>query len=501
MAELHERIHELALTRSFFYPSNEMYGPTSGFYDYGPVGKLLKNKIEHLWRTVFIRAHGFHEVETPVLTPEAILKASGHVDSFADPVLECKMCKIKVRADAFVEREVKEFKWDGKLASLDSAIRENGLRCTSCKGEFAPAAMFNLMFKTGIGADNATAYGRPETAQGIFTSFLRVFRNHSAKLPIGIAQIGHSTRNEISPRKGLVRMREFTQMELEYFFNPSQPSMPGFSKIADEKMRILADGKIEWKTAKELVEQKQVPSEIMAYFLAIEWKFYKMCGLTEDKMHFRILDNEETPHYSKKNIDLEVETSYGIIEINGNADRGDFDLSQHARFSGQDTSVFIEEEKKKIVPNVFEASLGVDRLIFCIFEHTFKEKNEQKEWEWFDMPPVLAPYSVAVFPLMKKDGLAEKAHEIYETLRAEHEVLYSESGSIGKRYARADEIGIPLSITTDYNTLKDNTVTIRYRNTGKQVRIEINKINELVDALLNGETWGNIIEHYKLTYL
>jgi glycyl-tRNA synthetase len=476
MGELYERIHELALTRSLFYPSNEVYGGVAGFYDYGPVGKLIKNKIEELWRRMFIRELGAYEVETPIITPAAVLKASGHVDSFADPIVECKRCKVKIRADVFVEKEVKGFKWDGTLQSLDETIRDNGLRCPSCKGEFAPAAMFNLMFKTGIGPSNEPAYGRPETAQGIFTSFLRVFRNHGAKLPIGIAQIGHSVRNEISPRKGLIRMREFTQMEFEYFFNPSQTKMKGFSEVANERMRFLIDGELVWKTAVQVVEEEHATNEIMAYFLALEWKFYKACGLDENRMHFRILPKEETPHYSKKNIDLEVETSYGVIEINGNADRGDFDLLQHKKFSGQEFEVFVEEEKKKVMPHVFEASFGVDRLIFCILEHTFREKSAQKEWEWFDIPPAIAPYACAVFPLMKKDGLAEKAQDVYKIIRSKFDVLYSESGSIGRRYAKADEIGIPYCLTIDYQTLEDETVTIRYRNDGKQERVEIKDI-------------------------
>lgn len=471
--ELHERIGELALTRSFFYQSNEIYSPVAGLYDYGPVGKLIKNKIEALWRLMFIRNEGFHEVETSIITPEIVLKASGHADSFADPVIECRLCKKKIRADVFVEAHVKGYKWDGNLGSLDTKIAENGLRCPSCGGNFAPAAMFNLMFRTAIGADATVAYGRPETAQGIFTSFLRIFRNHGARLPLGIAQIGRSQRNEISPRKGLVRMREFTQMELEYFFNPSRPIIEMFGEIAGQQMRFAIDGRMEVKTAQQLVEEGHVPHQIMAYFLAKEWQFYKACGLDENRMYFRILPKEETPHYSKKNIDLEVETSLGVIEINGNADRGDFDLLQHKKFSGKELEVFVEEEKKKILPHVFEASLGVDRLFFCMLEHTFREKSKEKDWEWFDIPPLLAPYTCAVFPLMKKDGLPEKAKELYHSLRSEFDVLYSESGSIGRRYAKSDEIAIPYAFTIDYDTLKDNTVTIRFRNDGKQERIHM----------------------------
>lgn len=479
--ELHERIFELALSRSFFYPSNEPYGSVSGFYDYGPVGVLIKHKIENLWKRIFIKEHGFHEVESSMVTPSIVLEASGHVQSFADPVFDCKNCKSRIRADTFVEKEVSGFQWDGKVATLTAIAEEKGLRCPACKGELGPAYMFNLMFRTGIGGEQAPAYMRPETAQGIFTAFPRIFRNHGAKLPLAVGQVGRSFRNEISPRKGLVRMREFTQMELEYFFNPARSTIEQFKMVENEKMRMKIDGKILWKTARELVDEKFAANEIMAYFLVLEWQFYKLCGMDENRMYFRVLPKEEVPHYSRGNIDMEVETSYGIIETIGNAYRTDFDLSQHAKFSGRDLSVFVEEEKTKLVPHVFEASLGVDRLFFCMMEHTFRGKTKEKDWEWFDLPPIIAPYEVAVFPLMKKDGLAEKAEEIAHELKRHFTIFYQESGSIGRRYARVDEIGVPYALTIDYQTLEDDTVTIRYRNDGKQERI---KISEATDKIL-----------------
>ena len=486
--DLHERIFELALSRSFFYPSNEPYGSSSGFYDYGPVGVLIKNKIQNLWRRVFLKELGFHEVETSIITPSIVLEASGHIGSFADPVFDCAKCKSRIRADTFLEKEVKGFKWDGTLESLANAGKN--IHCPSCKGLLSQPYMFNLMFKTGIGGEQSAAYSRPETAQGIFTSFPRLFRNHGTKLPLGIGQVGKSFRNEISPRKGLVRMREFTQMELEYFFNPNQPQFDRFNEVADEKMRVKIDGKISWKTARKLVEEKDVCNEIMAFFLVLQWKFYKLCGLDENKMYFRILPKEEVPHYSSGNVDMEVETSYGAIEISGNAYRTDFDLSQHSKFSKQDLSVFVEEEKKKIVPHVFEVSMGVDRMFFCMLEHAFREKSKEKEWEWFDIPPQISPYEVAVFPLMKKDGLAEKAQEVSALLRVGMDVFYHEGGSIGRRYARADEIGVPFAVTIDYDTLTDNTVTVRYRQNGKQERV---KIIELSARLLENIKAGKAV--------
>ncbi len=478
--ELHERIFELALTRSFFVPSNEPYGAVSGFYDYGPVGKLMKTRIENIWRQMFIKEEGFHEVETSIITPEIVLQASGHAANFADPVVECRVCKTRVRGDTLIEEKLKAKggeghgeRWDGKLDTIDRVIKENGIACPKCKGEFGPAAMFNLMFKTGIGGEQAMAYARPETAQGIFTAFPRLFRNHGAKLPLGVGQVGKSFRNEISPRKGLVRMREFTQMELEFFFDPAEQGCQAMAKVAEESMRFQRGGATEMRKTAELVSAGIAANEIMAYFLARQWQFYRKVGIRETEMWLRVLPKEEIPHYSKGNVDMEVQTSYGTIETIGNAYRTDFDLGAHAKFSKKDFSVFVEARKEKLVPHVFEVSMGVDRLFFCMLEHCFREKSAEREWEWFDFPPVAAPFQAAVFPLMKKDGLAEKAQSLVDLLRKEFDVFHQEGGSIGKRYARADEIGCPYALTVDYDTLKDDTVTIRYRNDGKQERIKI----------------------------
>ncbi len=493
MPALWERIMEIALQRSFFYPSNEPYGSTGGFYDYGPVGVLMKRKIESLWRRTFIYGLGNIEVESSIITPEIVLKASGHVDNFTDPIVECRKCGKKIRADHLAEEKIQGFKWDGKLDSLKKVYEENRGRINCpCGGEAGDPYVFNLMFRTGMGGDMAAGYSRPETAQGIFTAFLRLFKNHGTKLPLAVGQVGRSFRNEISPRNVLVRMREFTQMELEYFFNPSNHSIEGFDEVKGFRMRYLPrDGQkgtfrdVQEITAGELV-QKGICDEIFAFFLVKEWEYYKASGLDMNRCAFRHLLEGETPHYSKGNVDMEVETSYGIIETIGNAYRTDFDLSQHQNYSKKDFSAFVEEEKKKIVPHVFEVSMGVDRMLFSALEHTFREKSKEKEWEWFDFPPAIAPYEAAVFPLMKKDGLAEKAEEVAAMLRGSWSVFYSESGSIGRRYARADEVGTPYAVTIDYETLEKGTVTVRYRNDGKQERVAI--------ADLDGKIKKNVAE-------
>lgn len=475
---------EIALQRSFFYPANEQYSAPSGFYDYGPVGVLMKRKIENLWRTQFIYELGNYEVESAIVTPEIVLKASGHVDNFTDPIVDCPKCRKKMRADHFAEEKIHGFKWDGKIESLKKIYSTNKEKMICpCGGEIKEPWIFNLMFKTMIGGDVASGFLRPETAQGIFTAFVRLFKNQGAKLPLAVGQVGRSFRNEISPRNVLVRMREFTQMELEYFFNPSKQSIEGFDKIKNYKIRYLPrEGQkgsfrdVQETCIGELINKK-VCNEIFGFFLAKEWEYYRLCGLDMDRCAFRHLLEGETPHYSKGNVDMEIETSYGIIETIGNAYRTNFDLSQHQNYSKKDFSVFVEDEKKKVIPHVFEVSMGVDRMFFSILEHAFREKSKEKDWEWFDFPPAIAPYEVAVFPLMKKDGLSEKANNVAAKLRSNWMVLYSESGSIGRRYARADEIGTPYAITIDYETLENDSVTIRYRNDSKQERVQISELD------------------------
>ncbi len=487
---LFEKLTDIAIKRSFLVPSNEIYGHTSGFFDYGPAGLNLKMKIEDMWRDYFIRYEGYLEVQTATILPEIVLKASGHAANFADPLVTCKACKNKFRADHIIKEGTGKNMDGANPQALEAEIKSANLKCPQCKGELGEVGFFNLMFRTNIGPlEGNTAYARPETAQGIFLDFPRIFRNYGGKLPLAVGQVGRSYRNEISPRQGLLRLREFTQMELEYFFNPSNPKHENFASVNGVKMRIISDGqeKTVEKTAGEFVADGTIPNDIMAYFMARQVQFYLALGIPYGKFYFRKLGKGETPHYSGGNFDMEVETSYGNVETIGNAYRTDYDLSAHAKMSGNDLSVFVEEEKKKIVPHVVEPSMGSDRLFWCILEHSYRDKTEKKDWEWFDFPPSIAPFTVSVFPLMKKDGLAEKAREVTAMLRSHHiETMYSESGSIGRRYARADEIGTPYCLTVDYDTLdsksdKSGTVTIRYRNDGGQERVKISELPALIE--------------------
>jgi glycyl-tRNA synthetase len=491
-----QKIMEIALKRSILIPSNELYSPVGGFYDYGPVGKALKRKLEDYWRDFFLKRDGYLEIETVYILPEAVLKASGHLSCFGDPVVECLKCKRKFRADHLLEEKGKVRCEGMKPEQLTQKLREKKVCCPECGGTLGEVGWFNLMFKTNIGPiEGTTGYIRPETAQGIFLDFQRVFRSHGSKLPLGIAQIGKSFRNEISPRQGLVRLREFSQMELEYFFNPNLPTHPKFKEVEKEKFRIYTreeqaknSEKCIELTAREAVEKKIVPNQIIAYFMAREMQFYLKLGIPYDALRFRHMLPEETPHYSGGNVDLEVKTSFDWVEVIGNAYRTDYDLKSHSKSSGKDLSVLLEDGSK-VMPHVVEPSFGVDRTILCILEHCYREGGgaERRDWEWFDFPAFLSPFETAVLPLMRKDRLDEKASEIADLLREKgFDVLYDETGSIGKRYARADEIGVAYCITADYETLKDDTVTVRFRNDGKQMREKTDKLPDKLHSFIEG---------------
>ncbi|VVC01387.1 Threonine--tRNA ligase [uncultured archaeon] len=484
-----DELMDVAIRRCILIPSSEIYSSPAGFYDYGPVGCEIKRKLENLWRQEFLQKEGFHEIETCLVVPEAVLKASGHAANFADPLVTCTNCKNKFRADHLISAN-KAAQKDGVKPEglppqqLSELVKKYNVECPDCaKPTLSEVSWFNMMFRTNIGpVEGNTAYFRPETAQGIFLDFARIVRNYGSRLPIGIGQVGRSARNEISPRQGLIRMREFTQMELEYFFNPSDQSHAKYERVKGEALRfVLEDGTAAQLTLEKAVADGVVPNQIMAYFLHKQKMLYLAAGIPEGKFHFKKIPKNDTPHYSKGNIDLEVETSYGLVETTGTAYRTDYDLSSHAKASGADLSVFVEEQKQRVVPHVVEPSMGVDRMFWCVLEYCYREKSAAKEWEWFDFPPAIAPYHAWIFPLMKKDGMDVKAREVEGKLRESGlSVYYQDSGSIGKRYARADEIGVPYCITVDYDTLEKGTVTLRFRNDGKQIRLAIGELPERI---------------------
>jgi glycyl-tRNA synthetase len=493
-----EEIQRICLNRGIIFPTAEIYPTLSGFWDYGPVGTLLKKKLIDYWREFFVKSEdNIFEIDGSTILPEDVFKASGHIKSFVDPIAQCSKCKSIHRADQLIEEKTGKFVEGKSTQELSEIIKKENIKCPRCGNPLAEVRLFNLMLKTEISpVGGQTGYLRPETAQNIFTSFSRVFRATRSKLPMGIIQVGHSFRNEISPRHFLVRVREFSQVEIEMFYDPEKPDCTKFNEIKDRKVVIFTREaqKKEQKplelTAEQAVKKKIVPNEWMAYFLAKELEFYKSLGIPEDSLRFRHMLAEETPHYSNGNFDLEIKFDFGWKETVGNALRTDHDLKRHMEFSKKDLTI-LTDDNRKVIPYVVEPSFGIERTIAGILLHCFIEDNE-RGWNWFKFPVKIAPYTIAVFPLVNKDNLPKKAREVYHVLKKCFDVFYDDSGSIGRRYARADEVGTPFSITIDYESLEDSSCTIRHRDTTKQVRVKVDDLVSVINRLMNEEEFEKV---------
>lgn len=486
-----DKIVEVCKRRGIIFPTAEIYGSLAGFWDYGPIGTLMKRKIENYWREFFINSDNIVEIDGSVVLPEDVFKASGHLEGFTDPLTQCTKCKNIHRADHLIEEVSKKFV-EGKTAKeLTEIIHKEKIKCPACGGRLDNVKMFNLMLRTDISpVGGQVAYLRPETAQNIFTAFRRIFLSSRGKLPFGIAQAGRSFRNEISPRHFVIRMREFNQFEIEMFIDPKDAdNCSGFEAVAKTKINFFTrdaqqKGEVPINTTIENALKKGlVPNKHLAYFMAKEMQFYQLLGIPENALRHRHMLPEETPHYSKGNFDLEIKFDFGWKETVGNAYRGDYDLKSHAKHSKTELSVTIEDGRK-VVPHVVEPSFGLERTFAGVLLHCFRE-DKKRGWNWFAFPPKIAAYAVGVMPLMKKDKLPEKAKEVYESLRGCMGAFYDETGSIGKRYARADEIGVPFCITIDYDTLKSDTVTLRDRDTTKQRRVKIEELSKILWSLVN----------------
>jgi glycyl-tRNA synthetase len=491
MAKL-EDIQRLCLSRGIIYPTAEIYGGLSGCFDYGPVGVLIKRKFLEYWREFFVKDEdNIVEIDGATILPEKVLIASGHVESFVDPITQCEKCKSIYRADNFIEEKTGKFVEGKSPKELTEIIRKENLSCPSCKGRLGDVKMFNLMFKTFAGpTGDQPAYLRPESAQNIFTGFERVFRAVRGKLPLGIAQQGHAFRNEISARQFVIRSREFNQIEIEMFFDPEDEGCERFDEVKNKEIILVTrEAQIKGKEAVrikvgEAVEKKMLPNKWMGYFLAKEFEFFKSLGIKEEDMRFRHMLPEETPHYSGGNFDLEIKFDFGWKEVVGNAYRTDHDLKNHSKFSGEDLSVSLPDGKK-IIPHVVEPSFGLERVLYAIMLKGYVDDKE-RGWIWLKLPKRIAPFIAGVYPLVNKDNLPGKARDVYRMLKKEFDVFFDDAGSIGKRYARADEIGVPFGITIDYQTLQDDTVTVRDRDSTKQVRVKIEELKQfLKDSIKN----------------
>ncbi len=556
-------LSETARRRGFFWGSFEIYGGLSGFLDLGPLGVGLKRQIEDTWREFFLQRHGFIEVSTPIITPQRILEASGHVENFKDPMTECTNCKRRFRADQLVKEATGQETEGLSLEQLGTLLNQKHVKCPECGGELKPPQYFMTMFKTNIGPyGEDPAYGRPEAAQGIFVNFRRILETMREKFPIGIAQVGTVLRNEISPRQGPIRLREFTIMDFELFFDPAEPDCPYLDEVASEELTIVTEETRKKGDESELritvgdaIKEHVIKAQWAAYFMALSKKFLGQLGVEAHHQRFFEKLPTERAHYSTQTFDHEVQLDrWGWTEVAGFAYRSDYDLKKHMEATGEDLRVFkpyptprisrqqrtkpnyqnirkisqdetgkiaslvagydieklrnakktgqsikigsytippdcfdiVEEEVKetgtRFVPHVIEPSFGVERLLYTTLEYNLKMKEDRLI---LGLPFNLAPVQAAVFPLVNKNGLEERATAVYNTLVSEGlRVEFDDAGSIGRRYARADEAGTPLAVTVDYDTLKDGTVTLRDRDSWTQIRAKIDSLPSTIHTIV-----------------
>ncbi|WP_276088786.1 glycine--tRNA ligase [Pedobacter sp. JY14-1] len=471
----------------FIFPSSEIYDGLSAVYDYGQLGAELKNNIKTYWWKAMVQMHeNIVGIDAAIFMHPKVWKASGHVDGFNDPMIDNKDSKKRYRADQLLEDKIERYKKDGKtekaeklqqdmddalkaenLPLLKTLIEEHEIACpVSGTRNWTEVRQFNLMFSTQFGAmaeGSEEVYLRPETAQGIFVNFLNVQKTGRMKIPFGIAQIGKAFRNEVIARQFIMRMREFEQMEMQFFVRPGEDA--------------------KW----------------FKYWKEARLKWHQALGTDPEK--YRYHDHVKLAHYANAATDIEFEFPFGFKEVEGIHSRTDFDLSQHQEYSGKKMQYFdaeLNEEGKpygNYIPYVIETSIGLDRmflltLINALEEEDLSEGDKQDSRTLLRLHPCLAPYKVAIFPLTKKDGLPEKAREIMNSLKLDFNCIYEEKDAIGKRYRRQDAIGTPFCLTIDHQTLEDNTVTIRHRDTMEQQRIEIKDLHYIIG---NKVSWKNLL--------
>lgn len=609
---IYEKVFDLAKRRGFVYPAFDLYGGAAGFYDYGPLGAQLKARLEDLFRRIFVIEDGCAEISAPAITIEPVLKASGHIDHFSDVIITCAKCGSGFRADHFLAEQLDRIGQKAQKSGASQAfkdyvkaqvelharqlkekptvevaeairqlgiVEENGapratksleggqfvaknfqerLTCSSCGATaFQPAGPFNLMFKTFVGPGSAKpAYLRPETAQAMFVDFPYLYRHFRERLPFGVCQIGRAYRNEISPRQGLIRLREFNQMEVELFFDPKRMTHPNWRRVKNAVLNLVPNTTQQMVALPvgEAVKKKLIVNQALGYYLVQVQRLLVEAGLDPGRLRFRQHLKDEMAHYANDCWDAEFHSQrFDWVECVGVADRGTFDLTQHATLSGQALNAvrrFDEPQRResvKVVPNpaklgpmfkgdapkiaqalarlseadseqaqaatrwtvsvdgksftvprdafdvrretetkvgeefvprVIEPSFGQDRIIYAILEHNFHETAKGGEtYAVLTLPPGMAPIAVGVFPLMPKDGLDAVALKLAEKLKRQgFNAFYDDSGTIGRRYARMDEVGTPFAVTVDYDTLEDRSVTVRDRDTTKQERVPVGRL-------------------------
>ncbi len=537
--DIYDKIMMLAKRRGFIFPSFEIYGGVAGFYDYGPLGSLLKNNIENLWRRIYLLIDNCMEIHTPTITLYEVLKASGHVDEFTDLTIDCKKCKQSYKVEDIINEGL----------SPEEAVEKKIVKCPNCKENLKDAYFVNLMFSTKIGIGKSRdAFLRPETAQGIFTDFHLLYRYGREKLPLGVIQLGKGYRNEVSPRQGIIRLREFSMAEAEIFFDPKDKTHTNFRSVKDEKLILFDNVKELEISLEDAVKSGIINNQALAYYMYLTQYFLLTAGVDPKKFRFRKHADNELAHYATECWDAELYSErFGWVECVGIADRSAYDLNAHIESSRTDMYAYrkfkkpelvevkkiipnmgvlgpffkdkagkikdllekmdgseskkitvtldgekikipencyeIRQKKEKVigekfVPHVIEPSYGIDRILYYILEHNYYEGKKKGElYKILKLNSTIAPIKVGVLPLINDNNLIKIAKDIDKNLRdAAIKTYYDDSGSIGRRYARMDEIGTPFCVTVDHDTLKDKTVTIRDRDTTKQIRIKISEI-------------------------
>ena len=487
MPASYEAVMKLALERGFYFPSCEIYADApAGFWEYGPMGVGIKNKFIELWRRELVRRDGMMEIDGCQVMSKSVFVASGHLGNFTDPIVKCSKCGSTFRADRFItEKTGEDVPEKMPNEEIDALLARKGLRCPNCKGEFGGVSRFNMMFRIGIGPAGEEAYLRPETCQTIFVDFARIFKTMRGRLPLGIAQIGKSFRNEIAPRQSLLRLREFYQAEIEVFCNPSKlDELPRFEQVKHTTLRILDGHAMKEVTAEEAIKLGLVPNRLIAYYLALLVQFYGKTGIDLQKSRFRKLSDEEKAFYATTAFDFEVETSIGWLELVACNYRSDYDLKGHGNTSKQNLEVLDPADQTKVLPHIFELSMGIDRSIYTILEHCYYEDKQHDDRVVLGLRPYISPVLVGVLPLMKKDGLDEKARKIHSDLKLDFDAFYDESGSIGRRYRRLEEVGAPFAVTIDQTTMQDDTVTVRHRDSMQQERVGASELRKYLQESL-----------------
>lgn len=490
MPSRYEDLWSLSVRKGFLWPAVDLYGGFAGFYDYGHLGAAVKRNWEDVWLETFLGLdENYHLIDGTIALPEAALKASGHVEHFTDLLVRCTKCGETHRADHLLEGVAGE-SYEGLSAEeTDAKIREFKVRCPKCKGELGPSRPFNMMFPIAVGPlGQDRAYLRPETAQTAYLNFKREFEALRRKLPMGLAVIGRCFRNEISPRQGAYRMREFLQAELQIFFDPEtwDAGLP-FETIAATKIHVaFADekgkGGFSAMAADDLVARGH-PRWYVYHLAKVQSFFLQALAVPPDRFRFAEMGERERAFYSKIAFDVEVlqDSLGGFREVAGMHYRGDHDLRAHE--AGSKERLEVSVDGRKVLPHVLELSFGVDRSVWALLDLGYTKRTDKSVLR---LPPRIAPIPAAVFPLVSKDRLPERARVIWTTLRRRWRVFYDEAGSIGKRYARMDEVGTPYSITIDHETLENGTVTIRDRDTTVQRRVPEASLPDLLTGLLDG---------------